>query len=283
MIAEIPVSIIIPVYNRPVMLVRAIESILNQTYQCFELIVVDDGSDEPLDQLETQFDDTRIRVVRQNHKGVSSARNRGVKLAKHDYIAFLDSDDEWLPEKLEQQMRFFEHNPASRICYTGEKWVRHGKRFNHPKSREKFSGDIFERCLEDCFIGCSTVVMHKSLFDEVGGFDTSLAICEDYDLWLKISARYPIVLLEQPLIKKHGGHKDQLSMAEWGIDRFRIRALQNSIRSGRLTSAQRKSAQAMLLKKIAIVCGGCLKRQRFDAFAELIPLLLHRDIQLETM
>ena len=141
--------------------------------------------------LNLNFDDERIRFVSQPNRGVSSARNYGVSLARYDYIAFLDSDDEWLPDKLERQMFFFENNPSSRICYTGEQWVRHGKQFNHPKSREKFSGEIFDRCLEDCFVGCSTVVMQKSLFDEVGGFDTSLAICEDYDLWLKISARYP--------------------------------------------------------------------------------------------
>ncbi|MDX9702148.1 MAG: glycosyltransferase family A protein [Candidatus Auribacterota bacterium] len=281
MTADIPVSIIIPVYNRQSMLERAITSVLRQTYTAFELIVVDDGSDEPLCEVAEKFADKRIRFVKQLHKGVSAARNYGVSLARHTHIAFLDSDDEWLDDKLQQQMCFLTGQPAYRICYTGEQWIRHGKTFDHPKSREKFSGYIFEQCLNDCFIGCSTVVMEKSLFVQAGGFDTSLAVCEDYDLWLKISARYPIVLLDNRLIRKHGGHDDQLSRAVWGIDRFRIFSIKNILKSGRLSDRQSESARRVLHKKTDIVCGGCLKRGRFDGFAQFIPLLLNKYTQLE--
>lgn len=268
------VSVIIPVYNRPQMLKRAIESVIRQTYDDFEVIVVDDGSGQPAQPVIDRFADKRITGIRQDHAGVSAARNRGVDAARGRYIAFLDSDDEWHRVKLERQMTLLAQNPAYRICYTGEQWIRNEKPFNHPKSAKKFSGYIFDRCLDDCFIGCSTVVLEKSLFYESGGFDTALPVCEDYDLWLKISARYPIVVLEQPLIYKYGGHTGQLSFATWGLDRFRIMSIRNLLRSGKLSNMQAQSARCILAAKLSIVCGGCLKHGRYDQFAYFLGMFL---------
>ncbi len=266
------VSVIIPLYNRQNLIARAIDSVLCQDYHDFELIVVDDGSDDNAGCVVKAFSDDRIRYVRQDNRGVSSARNHGVKLSKYDYIAFLDSDDEWLPRKLAQQVSLLADS-ARRICYTGESWIRNGREFNHKKSLKKFSGKIFKECLADCFIGCSTVLMEKSLFWEMGGFDETLPVCEDYDLWLKISSRYPVSLINDRLIRKYGGHKDQLSTKIWGLDRFRLRSIYNIMSSGRLNFDQMSEARRVFIKKTLIVAGGSLKHGRYKEFAYYLSLL----------
>lgn len=266
------ISVIIPLYNRRDLVVRAVDSVLNQDYRDFELIVVDDGSDDDAGIVIGNYNDERIRYVRQKNQGVSSARNYGVKLSRYDYIAFLDSDDEWLPGKLTQQVKSLSDG-LYRICYTGEKWVRNGREFYHKKSQKKFSGEVFRKCLNDCFIGCSTVLMEKSLFWEVDGFDKNLLVCEDYDLWLKISCKYPVMLIDEPFIKKYGGHKDQLSTKMWGNDRFRLRSIYSLLQSGKLNSTQMSEAKRVFTKKCVIVAGGCLKRGRYKDFAYYLSLL----------
>ena len=267
------VSVIIPVYNRAGVVGRAIESVLSQTYTDFELIIVDDGSTDGLDDTLRLFNDSRIRLIRQPNGGVSSARNRGVKSARYDYIAFLDSDDQWMPDKLEKQIRLITASPDNRICYTGEQWIRHGQPFNHKKSRRKYAGYVFEQCLRDCFIGCSTVLMRKSLFYEAGGFDVSLEVCEDYDLWLKISAKYPVLYIDECLIRKHGGHSGQLSRKYWGNDRFRIHSLYMLLKDGKLSYNQIIKTSAVFKEKCAVVAHGCLKRGKYGDFSYYISLL----------
>jgi len=267
------VSVIIPLYNRCDLIGRAVESVLNQDCCDFELIVVDDGSDDDASVVIGNYKDKRIRYVRQKNQGVSSARNYGVRLSRYDYIAFLDSDDEWLPGKLKQQVKSLSGSGGYRICYTGEIWIRNGQEFCHKKSQKKYSGEIFRRCLSDCFIGCSTVLMEKSLYWEMNGFDKNLPVCEDYDLWLKISCKYPVMLIDEQFIKKYGGHEDQLSTKMWGIDRFRLRSIYNLLQSGKLNSVQMTEAKRVLRKKCIIVAGGCLKRGRYKDFAYYLSLL----------
>ncbi len=268
-----PVSIIIPVYNRAAVVGRAIESVLSQTYTDFELIIVDDGSTDQLSDTLEMFKDTRIRFVHQPNRGVSSARNKGVEVARYDYIAFLDSDDEWMTDKLEKQIWFITNSSQYRICYTGEQWIRHGKPFAHKKASRKYTGYIFDQCLLDCFIGCSTVLMRKSLFYETGGFDTSLKVCEDYDLWLRISAKYPVLYIDEPLIRKYGGHSGQLSNKYWGNDRFRIYSLYMLLKRGKLSYNQIIKTSTVFKKKCVVVAGGCLKRGKYRDFSYYVSLL----------
>jgi len=252
------VSVIIPTYNRYACVGRAIESVLSQTYAPYEIIVVDDGStDSTMRLLETYAD--RIRVIHQNNRGVSAARNTGIRTARGDYIALLDSDDCWLPQKLEKQAAFFRACPQVLICQTEEIWIRNGKRVNPKKRHQKFSGMIFEKTLPLCLVSPSAVMIRKSLFDEVGFFDESLPACEDYDLWLRITWKYPVHLIDTPLIVKHGGHPDQLSsMPE--LDKYRIQALDNILKQGCLSPAQRTAALNTLKEKCRVYAEGCLKR-----------------------
>jgi GT2 family glycosyltransferase len=158
-------------------------------------------------------------------------------VAKHEWIAFLDSDDEWLPHKLERQCEALERHPQYRFCHTDEIWIRRGRRVNPMKKHAKHRGYIFDQCLPLCVISPSSALIHRDLFDRYGTFDPELPVCEDYDLWLRICAREPVLYVDEALLLKFGGHEDQLSQAYWGMDRFRIRALENLIRSGALDGA----------------------------------------------
>ncbi len=267
------VSVIIPTYNRGWVLKEAIDSVLAQEFKDFELIVVDDGSTDNTGEILDSYEQD-ILVLRQPNKGVSAARNRGIDAAEGRLIAFLDSDDLWLPRKLSSQVDFFNSNPAAVINQTEEIWVRNGVRVNPKTRHHKFSGMIFERSLALCLVSPSAVMIKKNLFSEVGVFDENLPACEDYDLWLRISCRYPVHLIETPLIMKRGGHADQLSKAP-GLDKFRIQALKKIIASGQLEPDSYRAAVRTLQEKCAIFAAGCRKRGK-DAEARYYEELAER-------
>ncbi len=257
------VSVIIPTYNRRHTLPRALDSVLAQSHPASEIIVIDDGStDGTAGLIQQHYPQTHY--LYQDNRGVSAARNLGIQHARHEWIALLDSDDQWLPKKLEQQCRALSDNPEYLICHCDEIWIRHGKRVNPMKKHRKFGGWIFHHCLPLCAISPSAAVIHRSLFEELGGFDESLPACEDYDLWLRICARHPVLFIDRPLLIKYGGHADQLSRRYWGMDRFRIRALDNILRQGRLKPEDEQAARAMLLEKIRIYSQGARKRGRHE-------------------
>lgn len=275
------VSIIIPTFNRAGMLKQAVESVLAQDFKDFELIVVDDGSTD--NTLATLRSYPIVSVVQQPHSGVSAARNTGIKTAAGSFIAFLDSDDLWLSQKLSVQTAFFRKHPDSLICQTEEIWIRNGKRVNAKKRHKKRSGIIFEHAVALCLVSPSAVMMRKDLFDVVGLFDESLPACEDYDLWLRIGCRFPIHLIDRPLVVKRGGHKDQLSQSP-GLDRFRIQALKNILESppeGGLTLSQQLAAVKALSAKCAIYAAGCLKRGREKEGLEYLQLKERYERQIQ--
>jgi len=256
------VTVIIPTYNRCARLERAIDSVLAQTFTDYELIVVDDGSEDGTSGLLDGYAD-RIKVIRQENRGVSAARNTGILAAKGEFVALLDSDDSWLPGKLERQVAFFDACPEALICQTEEIWVRNGKRVNPKKRHLKFSGMIFEKTLPLCLVSPSAVMLRRALIHEVGLFDESLPACEDYDLWLRITWKYPVHLIDTPLIVKHGGHADQLSsMPE--LDKYRIQSLVKILKQGCLSETQQAAAVATLTEKCRVYAGGCLKRGRME-------------------
>ncbi len=258
------ISIIIPTFNRLELLSRALDSVYRQSFSDFEVIVVDDGSgDGTAEMISTKF--PQVYYHYQDNAGVSSARNKGLLNAKADWIAFLDSDDEWLPEKLLQQVQLIEQNPGAKICHTEEIWIRNGTRVNQMKKHRKAGGWIFQQCLPLCAMSPSSIMIHRTVFEDVGVFDIELPACEDYDLWLRIAAKYPVLYIEQPLIKKYGGHEDQLSQKYWGMDRYRIKALEKIIKQNELNEEHREWAITMLLKKARIFQQGALKRGKNDA------------------
>jgi glycosyltransferase involved in cell wall biosynthesis len=244
------------------MIGEAVESVLAQSYRFFEVIVVDDGStDGSTEQLENYG--SRVRVISWQRRGVAAARNYGARIARGRYVAFLDSDDLWLPQKLETQTLFMEQHPEVKICQTEEIWIRRGLRVNPRPKHAKPSGDIFRRSLELCLVSPSAVMMTKDLFNQFGGFDESFPVCEDYDLWLRIAVSHSIPLLSRPLVVKRGGHGDQLSHSMWGMDRYRVQSLRNLLRHG-LVGEKRNWTLATLHRKIVILSQGARKRGKQD-------------------
>ena len=255
------ISVIIPTFNRSHTLPRALESVLAQSLKPNEIIVVDNNSPDDTKNLITeQYPD--VIYMSEKTPGVSAARNTGIKRASSNWIALLDSDDIWLPPKLETQIQAYrESNQSYRLIHTNEIWYRNGKHINQLKKHQKRGGYIFEHCLSLCCISPSSVLLKRELFDDIGYFDQSLPVCEDYDLWLRVTAQESVLYIKQPLTIKHGGHPDQLSKRFWAMDRFRIQSLEKIITTSTLTKKQITETKQMLLKKLNIVVNGAVKRE----------------------
>ncbi|MCH8157436.1 MAG: glycosyltransferase [Nitrospinae bacterium] len=242
---------------------ETVRSVLAQTFADFELIVVDDGSTDDTENVLRSFPSARYLRLQEN-SGVSRARNFGLERATGRYICFLDSDDLWDERKLEVQVKWMESNADCLVCYTDEIWIRRGVRVNPMNKHRKYSGDIFRHCLPLCIVSPSSAMLRASLLDEVGAFDESLPACEDYDLWLRIAVKYPFHFIEEPLIIKQGGHADQLSRKYWGMDRFRVAALEKLLVSDSLEGERLRLTRETLTKKCAVLIQGFAKRGRTE-------------------
>ena len=259
------VSVIIPTYNRADLVRQALASVKAQTYRDFEIVVVDDGGTDGTCEVLSAW--REIRVLRHaGRRGVSAARNTGIAAARGEWLAFLDSDDLWLPDKLARQIFLLEGQPELLICQTEETWVRRGVRVNKPLSHRKMAGRIFLPSLTRCMISPSAVILNRRLFADHGGFDPTLPAAEDYDLWLRLTWRYEVGLVDEPLVIKRGGHPDQLSR-QWGLDRFRIRALAKLLEEPDLPEPYARAARRMLAVKCAIYAQGCDKRGKLTEAA----------------
>ncbi|MCI0493416.1 glycosyltransferase, partial [candidate division KSB1 bacterium] len=241
------ISVIIPTYNRATVLEHAIESVLRQTYQNIELLIVDDGSTDHTRQVVEKYQ-SHVTYLSQLNKGPAAARNFGIQNSQGDLICFLDSDDRWVENKLKVQVDLILSDPDIKICYTDEIWMRHGVRVNQKHVHRKYSGWIYQKCLPLCIISPSSVMIHREVFGRVGLFDESMTVCEDYDLWLRISRFYPVTFIPKPLIIKYGGHRDQLSQQFLGMDVFRIRALEKILAENGLETVDRNATVKMLQK-----------------------------------
>ncbi len=246
------ISVIIPTFNRAALLAEAIASVLAQSERDFELLIVDDGSTDGTSALCEPFGQS-CRYFYQEHRGVSAARNFGIQQARGKLITFLDSDDLWQKHKLRRQIEWLAAHPHVLLCYTDEIWIRRGRRVNQKKIHHKTGGWIYPLCLPRCIISPSSVLMRRELFEHVGVFDETLPICEDYDLWLRVAARFEVGYIAEPLIIKRGGHADQLSHSEWGIDRYRVLALQKMLQLNTLSEALRAQTLAMLNEKLRVL------------------------------
>jgi GT2 family glycosyltransferase len=254
------VSVIIPTFNRAHKIARAVASVLYQTFTDYEILVVDDGSEDATSAVLAPFRSHVTCIIHCKNFGVSAARNTGIRESSSPLIAFLDSDDYWLPDKLAAQISFLSEHPAAVACQTEERWIRRVVRVNPMKKHFKPSGDIFEPSLKLCVVSPSAAVVKRSLLEEVGVFDEGFPVCEDYDLWLRISWKYPIWLVPEPLAIKEGGAPDQLSRSVEGMDRYRIKAIARLIDSGCLSERQTEAALKELRFKCRVYGNGCLRR-----------------------
>ncbi|WP_061232946.1 glycosyltransferase family 2 protein [Leptospira noguchii] len=267
---NVPISVVIPTYNRENKILNSISSVLKQTLPPKEIIVVDDGStDATVSKIQETFSD-KVQILLLEHKGVSHARNRGVENASGDWIAFLDSDDEWLSEKLDKQWKHIEEHPETEILQSQEIWIRNGRKVNPPTRLSKKDGDIFEQSLEFCSVTPSSVLLKKELYQNQGGMDEKLLACEDYDLWLRITSQTTVVLLDEFLLVRYGGHKDQLSFQYPAMDRFRIYSILKLLSSHLLNQTQRRLAEQNLFIKWEVLRQGRIKRNNWKEELDLI-------------
>ena len=273
------IAVIIPTFNRRKFLGRAIDSVLSQTRPAHEVFVIDDGSTDGTAQwLKKEY--PIVKLIEQANQGVSAARNAGIQQAQSEWIALLDSDDEWFPKKLERQVEELHRYPKILFCHTDEIWIRKGVRVNPMKKHQKFGGMIFSKCLDICRISPSSALFCKTLLDDAGWFDETLPICEDYDLWLRITAKFPVLFIDNPLIIKYGGHRDLLSRSVDGIEQYRIIALEKILNGSNLTKNDRSKAVQMLVKKLYIYLTGLKKRGKITQVDEISEKIRRWEKQL---
>jgi len=255
------VSVIIPTHDRLPFLREAVASVLAQSYRPLELIVVDDGSrDGSLEWLSAQPGLRALRLA--ERRGPSAARNAGAAVAAGEYLALLDSDDLFRPEKLARQVPLLEADPGLALCHSDELWLRDGRELRQGPQHEKRGGEIFEHCLPMCRISPSAALLWRSVFEALGGFDEELEVAEDYELWLRLTCQHRVGFVAEPLTVKRGGHPDQLSAKYGQIEKFRIEALRRVLARAPLTAGQRAAAVATLAQKCEVYARGCEKRGR---------------------
>lgn len=262
---NVRVAVVIPTYNRAHLLERALSSVARQTRPADQCLVVDDGStDDTGTLLRARW--SGMARLEQPHRGVSAARNLGIREASADWIAFLDSDDCWMPDKLEKQLRALAGTDHV-ICHSDEVWIRRGRRVNPKARHRKRGGWIYRHCLPLCAMSPSTVLVRRDVLLAAGGFDESLPACEDYDLWLRLCARYPVLFLEEALATRYGGHADQLSARHWGMDRFRVAALERILGDPALSRADHHATLETLVDKLTVLVQGARKRGNASVLA----------------
>jgi glycosyltransferase involved in cell wall biosynthesis len=250
------VSVVMPAYNRSYLLSRTLDSVLRQTLKPHEVLVVDDHSTENLREV---LGNHKVRLIPSVGKGVSAARNTGVRAATGDWIAFLDSDDEWMPEKLKKQMDYLSQNPHLDFIHTNESWIRNGKMIPQLAKHQKSGGRIFAKCTEQCVIAASSVLAKKEFLIQMGLFDESFIVCEDFDFWLRIAAKNEIGFLQETLTIKHGGHAEQLSLQHHSMDLWRVRALAKHLNESELLPEEVAALHLSLQTKAEILLNGFKK------------------------
>ena len=254
------ITAILPTWNRAEWLEKSIQSVLDQTFGDFELVVVDDASMDSTAEIIERYSGKIRTIVFSENRGVSAARNAAIKNSDSEWIAFLDSDDFWHPDKLQKQIAQTKMRPACPLHFTDEIWIRNGVRVNPKKKHQKKEGWIFQPSLALCLMAPSTVILRRELYEVHGLFDESLPVCEDYDLWLRLTAQHPVALLDEKLMTRHGGHADQLSRSDWGIDRYRVQSIQKILKTESLRPEDRTAAIRMLIEKCGILAKGFRKR-----------------------
>lgn len=275
------ISVIIPTYNRAWSILRALESVMEQSFDNFDVWIVDDGSSDKTREIVQEFVSRGTRVpvnyTVTTNMGVAAARNLGIQKSSGQWIALLDSDDQWVSDKLERQFKYMEAHPEISLIHSGEQWIRNGKRVNPPKAYRKFGGDVFEKCLPVCMIGPSTSIFKRVVFEDAGGFDEEYPVCEDYDFWLRVCMKETVGFIDEDLTVKYGGHEDQLSTTHVAMDYWRIRSLAGIASNTGLSTLRRTAVIEEMHRKGHILLKGYRKHGREDSYMEVLDLIHRAD------
>ena len=194
------VSVIIPAYNAMAYLPETLESVLKQTLTDFEVLIINDGSKDHIEQWATQVTDPRVKLISQPNQGVCVARNTGIAQAQGEYVAFLDADDLWDSTKIEKQVRCLEEQPEVGLVYTWTILITEKGEATEVLVASHAEGNVWEQLLvQDMMSNCSSAMVRRSCFETVGGFDPNFSYCADRDMWVRIAARYPFAVVKEPL------------------------------------------------------------------------------------
>ncbi len=257
-------SVVIPTYNRLDFLKVAIESVLGQSLQDYQLIIIDDGSCDKTKELIKNYSHPRLEYYYQKNQGPAAARNLGITKALGEYICFLDSDDRFKADKLEITYNYIRKNPEYKIFHTEEIWYRNGCLLPQKKHHQKPTGYVFKQAVRLCSISISTSAIKKEIFYDIGFFAQNMPACEDYDFWLRATSKYPVYLIPEFLAIKEGGHLKQQSKKYLALDKFRIYALEKILESKNLDEKKYKTAYNELKRKCLIYIKGAKKRKKFN-------------------
>ncbi|GGK08949.1 glycosyltransferase [Luteimonas terricola] len=256
--ADIPeTSVIIPTWNRRGLIARAVDSVLAQTRPVEEIIVVDDGSSDGTGEYLAERYGERIICVRQDNAGVSAARNRGLALARGRYLALLDSDDEWLPEKTARQVEFLEARPDIGMVLCNVFRVNPDGSLIDVFDRRRqvpVDGPALRWVLCDPALAPLSVLMQRQVYETVGGFDESLRTAEDLDFHLRVAARWPIGVVAEPLARALRGHDGLSALASTEDDYIRVMERATEAATGQVPDDVRRQALATAYVKNAESC-----------------------------
>lgn len=265
---SLKIDVVLPTYNRASWVTSAVESVLAQTYPHFHLYLIDDGSSDETEKVLAKFHShPKFSYHKIENSGVSVARNYGIKLGTSPWIAFLDSDDLWLENKLAKQVEMALNSPNP-LIHGEEIWIRRGVRVNPKKIHKKEGGDIFERSLKLCLISPSAAMISRKCLEELGAFDPEFTVCEDYDLWLRLTSRFRVSFVEDPIVVKRGGHDDQLSSRYKAMDYWRVLSMKKLWEEGELKSWQKKALLDEFLIKCEVLSKGYLKHQHYQKWQQ---------------
>jgi len=266
-------SIIIPTFNRKSFLRIALDSCLQQTFDGYEIIVIDDGSNDGTKKMVAGLNHKKISYSYQKNQGPAAARNNGIKKAKGKFICFLDSDDRFRKQKLETTYDYIQKHPGYKVFHSQEIWYRNGRLLSAKKYHQKPNGWVFPAAVKLCCLSPSAITLKKDIFGKIGYFDEKLLACEDYDFFLRLSLTYPVFLIPEYLTLKEGGHPDQQSKKYPAMDEFRIYALKKILKSKDLNDENYRLAYQELKQKCTIYIKGALKRNKLkqaDGYKQII-------------
>lgn len=195
------VSVILPAYNAEKTIAETIQSVLQQTWTDFELLVINDGSTDATVDIVSQIHDVRIQILTFANAGVVASRNRGLEKATGEWITFIDADDLWTPDKLACQLKALTHHPEAAVAYSWTDYIDQAGQFVRPGWHDSPSGNVYAAMVNRCFIeNGSNILFRRSVLSEVEGFDPSLVMCEDWDFYIRLAEKFQFICVPQPQV-----------------------------------------------------------------------------------
>ena len=273
-----PVAVIIPVRGRPRLLERALQSVLDQSVAPAEVLVIVDetprGGAADADSATGFADSFAARgagftVLHSDGRGPAAARNLGARAARTKWLALLDSDDTWSPEKLALQLAYREKRPQLHGCQTLESWFRDGVELQQPQRLRPRPGRFLRDSFFTCLVACSAVMIRRDTLLGLGGFDESYVVCEDFELWLRYLEQYPMGLVPLALTQKHAGGWPQQSQSQTMLDAVRIRAILSAVDRKTISAEERVAAHAACSQKLEILGRGAARHGSADRIRAL--------------